>query len=293
MATTLDQLKMFVAAAETGSFSAAGRALGKGQSAISLGIANLEVDLGFELFDRTTRKPGLSAGGERMLAFAQAVLLQAEDFDAAAERILSGDETRVRVVLDDAILLPAFSRILIDFGARFTATQVDIGSAASPEIPGIIAERGADIGLMFSELKVQKDLEQVFIGNLPFVSVSKPDYALAKCRSIGANDLLPHRQLLLRSPGGGGLDQFPSLSTEVWYATSFHTIRELVLQGIGWAYLPEHLVRDAIAAGRLAKLKFRFEHKHWSPPVECVTLKNARMGPALSWLSEQAKGVLS
>lgn len=290
--TSLDQLKMFVTAAETGSFSAAGRTLGKGQSAISLGIANLEADLGFELFDRATRKPSLTSGGTRLLAFAHAVLLQVEDLSGAAQSIYAGDETRVRIVLDDAILLPSLSRILVDFGRKFPATQVEFFSAVSPEIPSIIEQGNADLGLMFSSAKVQKGVEQIFIGNLPFVSVSRPDYPLATLETIGANDLLPYRQLLLRSPQGSVLDQFPSLSTEIWTAASFHTIRELVLQGIGWAYLPEHLVSRAIASGQLAKLKLRFEHKHWSPPVECVTLKSARMGPALSWLSEMTKNIL-
>lgn len=290
---SLDQLKMFVAAAEAGSFSAAGRRLNKGQSAISLGIANLETDLGIELFNRTTRKPSLTNGGERLLAFAQAVLLQVEDLDAAAQSIFSGDETRIRIVLDDAILLPALSRTLIEFGYKFPATQIEFFSAVSPEIPEIIETGNADIGLMFSGGKVQKGVEQTFIGNLPFVSVSRPDHPLATLKTIGANDLLPHRQLLLRSPYGTVLDQFPSLSTEIWTASSFHSIRELVLQGIGWAYLPEHLATKPIASGQLAKLKLRFEHQNWNPPVECLTVKNTRKGAALSWLSEETKNILS
>lgn len=119
---------MFVAAAETGSFSGAGRVLKKGQSAVSIGVANLETDLGFELFDRTTRKPCLTDSGQRMLTYAQAVLAQAEDFDAVAKCIYTGDETGVRVVLDDAILLPALGSVLREFGRKFPATQVEMFS---------------------------------------------------------------------------------------------------------------------------------------------------------------------
>ncbi|MCV0424064.1 MAG: LysR family transcriptional regulator [Roseibium sp.] len=284
---------MFAAAVETGSFSAAGRALDKGQSAVSLGIANLEIDLGLDLFDRTTRKPQLTEGGERLLPLAKAILTQVEDFDAAAQSIFAGEETRVRIVLDDAILLPSLSKLLVEFGVRFPATQIEFVSAVSPDIPEIVVNGEADIGLMFSGSKVQKGVEQAFIGNLSFIAVSSPDYPLAKITSIGANELLPFRQLLLRSPQGSVLDQFPALSTSIWYASSFHAIRDLVLQKTGWAYLPEHLANEAIAAGQLVKLNLRFEHKHWSPPVEWVTLKNARMGPAMSWLSGKVKNILS
>ena len=291
--TSLDQLKMFTAAAEAGSFSAAGRELGKGQSAVSLGIANLEIDLGLDLFDRTSRKPCLTEGGNRLLPLARAILTQVEDFDAAAQSIFDGEETLVRIALDDAILLPSLSQLLVAFGERFPATQVEFVSAVSPDIPEIVVKGGADIGLMFSGTKVQKGVEQAFIGNLPFVAVSSPDYPLAKLGTVGANELLPFRQLLLRSPKGSVLDQFPALSTGVWFAGSFHAIRDLVAQNTGWAYLPEHLAEEAIASGQLVRLNLRFEHRHWSPPVEWITLKNARMGPATSWLSERVKNVLS
>ncbi|WP_109315409.1 LysR family transcriptional regulator [Pseudovibrio ascidiaceicola] len=290
---SLDQLKMFIAAAETGSFSAAGRVLGKGQSAVSTAIVNLEVDLGFELFDRATRKPQLTQDGERMLTHARAVLMQLDNMTSAASSIFAGDEVSVRVMLDDALMLPSLSNILIEFGTKFPATRIDLMSDVSPEIPGMVAQGSADIGLMFSGGMVQKGVEQVFIGNLPFVSVSAPDYPLSKLTTVSANELLSHRQLLLRSPQGSVLDQFPVLSTQVWYATSFHTIRQLVLQGVGWAYLPEHLVSPSIASGHLARVNLRFEHKLWSPPVECIKLKHTRMGPATSWLYESIKNVLS
>ena len=64
---TIDQLRLFVAAAEEGSFSVAGRKLFKVQSAVSYGIANLEDCLGVELFDRTKRSPVLNDSGKVLL----------------------------------------------------------------------------------------------------------------------------------------------------------------------------------------------------------------------------------
>ena len=57
MNPSLEQLKTLLVAAQAGSFSAAARQLGKAQSVVSTAIANLEIDLGLELFDRsgTTR----------------------------------------------------------------------------------------------------------------------------------------------------------------------------------------------------------------------------------------------
>ena len=165
-------------------------------------------------------------------------------------------------------------------------------SAVSPEIPDLISSDELDIGLMFSGLKVQTGLEQVFIGNLPFVSVCRPDYPLAGLPALGASDLLSHRQLLLRGVQGSVLEQFPTLSPDFWYASSFFAIREMVLEGIGWAYLPEHIAKEHVATGKLSRLDLRFEHKRWSPPIECIVKKNGRMGPAVRWLWEELKAIL-
>ena len=48
---SLDQLRTFVAAADSGSFSAAGRQLGRAQSVVSQTVANLESLIGVTLFD--------------------------------------------------------------------------------------------------------------------------------------------------------------------------------------------------------------------------------------------------
>lgn len=288
----LDQLRMFVAAVDGGSFTAAGRRLGKVQSAVSQGIANLEVDLGLDLFDRATRKPGLTAEGQRLLAYARAVLQQVDDLNAAAQGLAEGEETEIRIALDDAIMMPSLFKIFGDFGAKFRATRMEIYSSVSPDVPGMVARGEADLGLMFSSLVVQKSVEQTFIGNLPFVTVCRPDYPLAALKTVKASDLLPFRQVMIRSPQGQELGQFPPLSTQVWFASNFHATRELVLQGIGWAYLPKHFVDEAVAAGRLSIPNSVFEHRSWSPPVELVLPKRLATGPATRWLSDRLKELL-
>ena len=62
---TLDQLRLFMAVVDHGSFGAAARALNRAVSVVSYGIANLEAQLGLRLFDRQgTRKPQLTAAGK-------------------------------------------------------------------------------------------------------------------------------------------------------------------------------------------------------------------------------------
>ena len=62
---TLDQLRVLVSVAESGSFSAAARRLGRVQSAVSQSIQTMEATLGLALFDRSTRTPALTEAGRR------------------------------------------------------------------------------------------------------------------------------------------------------------------------------------------------------------------------------------
>src|SRR3954471_18436280 len=99
-ALTLDQLRTFIAAAEQGSFSAAGRKLRRAQSVVSQTLANLETQLGVRLFDRTARYPRLTEEGKTLLADARAVTDDVDGFKAKARAMREGLEPELSVVMD-------------------------------------------------------------------------------------------------------------------------------------------------------------------------------------------------
>src|SRR5436189_4661240 len=84
---TLDQLRTFIAAAEQGSFSAAGRKLGRANSVVSQTLATLENQLGVTLFDRSARYPGLTANGLARLQDARAVPDHMDSMKARAKTL--------------------------------------------------------------------------------------------------------------------------------------------------------------------------------------------------------------
>lgn len=82
---TLDQLRVFVAVIDCGSFSRAARELHRTQSVISYTIANLEAQLNVELFDRSKRKPTLTEAGKALLADARTVGMKVDAMRARAK----------------------------------------------------------------------------------------------------------------------------------------------------------------------------------------------------------------
>ena len=79
----LEQLRMFLAVAECGSFSEAGKRLFVSHSTTSRAVAALEQELGAQLFRRSSRSVTLTPAGEILVERAEDLLTQAEDLAAA------------------------------------------------------------------------------------------------------------------------------------------------------------------------------------------------------------------
>lgn len=114
-----ESLMAFVAAATEGSFSAAARKLKKNQSTISIAIANLEADIGCQLFDRSGHHPVLTDAGRVILPQVKAILDASDDLDALAIRLGNHVEPFLSIVLSD-VYYPLFeSALLVEFEKTF------------------------------------------------------------------------------------------------------------------------------------------------------------------------------
>src|SRR3979411_1197469 len=106
---SLDQVRSFIAAADEGSFSAAGRRLARAQSVVSQTLANLEGQLGVKLFDRRARYPVLTDQGRALLADARAVAGDVDLFKARAKSLAGGLEPELSVAVDIVFPLAPFT----------------------------------------------------------------------------------------------------------------------------------------------------------------------------------------
>lgn len=287
----VEQLRMFLETVEQGSFSACAKKLGKVQSAVSQGIANLEIDLDVQLFDRSTRKPSLTPEGERLKPYAEAILHQVNEFQAVVDSINKEEEALVRITFDNALLMPALTKILAEFDQKFPNTSLEVNTISSLQVANEVRLGRADIGIMLANPSFNKLVDLCFIGHLPFYAVCHAEYPLACMSKINVGDLTAHKQIALKEDRVETNQSTPLLSANLWWANDFLNIKAMVMQGLGWSYLPAHLVEQEIVAGKLCKLDLTFDHKIWSPPIDMVTEKNHSRGPAQEWLFESLKGL--
>lgn len=107
------QMRVFDAVARLGSFAEAARALHVSSAAVSLAVRELELMLGFRLFERTTRSVRLSAAGQQYYACVERVLTELRHAERCAQDLRSGKTDVVRIATTQAVistLLPSAFR---------------------------------------------------------------------------------------------------------------------------------------------------------------------------------------
>src|ERR1700747_2589297 len=134
---TLDQLRTFIAAAEQGSFSAAGRKLRRAQSVVSQTLANLEGQLGVSLFDRRTRSPTLTEDGRALLQEARAVADRVDGFKARAKTLREGLEPELSLSIDVMYPMSELIEAVAKFRDMFPHTPLRL----FVEVRGAVIER--------------------------------------------------------------------------------------------------------------------------------------------------------
>ena len=122
----LEQLNAFVAAAEKGSFSAGARHIGKSQSAVSIGVSNLELDLGVNLFDRSTKYPKLTTQGERLYQQAKIILRQAQRMENYAMGVVEEVEDSLTIAIDPMVPLSSIDSSLEKLSKKYPYTQIKL-----------------------------------------------------------------------------------------------------------------------------------------------------------------------
>ena len=259
-AESYDQLAIFSAVAQERSFTRAAAKLGMSQPALSRAMRQLEERLGVRLLARTTRSVSPTEAGEHLLRVIAprfeeidnelALLSEFRDKPSGKLRITAGEHSAI------TILHPVLAKLLPDNPDLKIEIIVDYG------LTDIVAE-GFDAGVRLGE-QVAKDMIAMRIGpDMRMAVVSSPAYFARYPKPKIPSDLMQHNCITLRMPTYGGLFLWEfekngqELKVRVEGQLVFNNIAmrlEAALQGLGLAYMPEDLVQEYVAQGRLIRV---------------------------------------
>lgn len=283
---TIDQLQAFVATAETGSFSAAGRKIGRAQSVISQHIMNMEVDCGVELFERSGRYPTLTKAGLELVPYAKATLSQLERLTQRATHLHSEPSNELILAIDEGIPLTGLTEVLHQLDQDFPYLKLECLTASSPDVIQLVADGRATTGIVFADMQLPSMIDASNLGHLPMNIYVGQQHPLAQQKIRHMGELKAYRQLLIRSKHNPSSAINQAFSPEIWYADNYYILLELADRGFGWCFLPDHLV--AHSANQLVRLDDASTSMSWQVNIDLIQHQNWLNDP----LHQQSKQAL-
>ena len=285
---TLDQIAVFLAIVEAGSFTAAARKLNRATSVISYAVTNLEAQLGVSLFERAgARRPRLTEAGRAILSDSRGIALALSGLVAKARGLTQGLEAEVSLVVD--VMLPAkrLVRGLDEFRTKFPTVALRLRVEALGAVTEAVMEGLAAFG-MSGPLPIESDaLTRGPAGSIKLLPVAAPGHPLAQQGKVSAVQLRDHIQLVLtdRSALTQGRD-FGVLAVRSWRLADLGAKHALLLAGLGWGNMPKWVVADDIKRGRLVRLDIESD-SDLVYPFHSLYRSDAPPGPAAYWLMER------
>jgi DNA-binding transcriptional LysR family regulator len=254
---TYDQLVAFLAVAGEGSFTGASMRLGKSQPAVSKLVRNLEGELGVELFDRSAYRATLTDTGRLFHDRAAAVIEDVEALRTFGVGLAGTLEPVVRLAVEAVTPLAPIMAVLRTLQARYPSVRIELSSERLAGAAEALREQRADV-----VVATRIGLESLKVDAVPFrtvriLPVVRADHPLARHDGrVPASALRAHPQIVLRDTASG--QTAPSFNVVEgglrWNVDDVGAKLEVILAGMGWGGLPEHVVAGARASGDLVVL---------------------------------------
>jgi DNA-binding transcriptional LysR family regulator len=249
-------MRVLVAVAETGSFSAAARKLRRVQSAVSQSVQGIEAALGVQLFDRSGKVPKLSDAGRVLLDDARAIVHSAETMKARAGSIAHDIEAELKLAVDPVFPNEVLMLSLKALTGVFPWLPVTLYTEGLGGAEQRLREGSARIALAVPLRDISDGIETRFLIDIPTVPVVATSHPLAEVAAPVSRAVLEqHVQLVLtdRTPVTAGFSS-GIVSPRTWRFADLSTRLDFLVGGFGWCNMPIHMVRDHIDAGRLKVL---------------------------------------
>ena len=248
----IDELKAFVATAQTGSFTAAAEQLGVSNRLTSKYVAELESRLGVRLLQRTTRKVGLTPAGEDLLSRAPALLDDLDDLIGEVSEGSRGFSGVIRISASVTFGETYVTGMLDRFGLKNPALSFDL-RLSDRHVD--LASEGIDVAFRMGRTDTQS-LKALKLGGFASLLVASPAYLARKGTPQAPTDLARHDCIIdtnRRNPRrwsfGTGASETTVAVQGRFQVNSARAAVELAGKGHGLAYAPRFTLREALAQG--------------------------------------------
>jgi DNA-binding transcriptional LysR family regulator len=254
-------LEVFLAVAETGSFSRAAERAFLTQPAISKRIAALEAELGTKLFDRIGRRIHLTEAGNALLARAHGLLRELDDVKRSIANLAGTVAGELSMATSHHIGLHRLPEPLKRFHETYPAVRLDLRFMDSERACAAVAQGELELAVVTLPPETNPPLRVEKIWDDPLNIVVSPKHPLATLAAPTARHLLDYPAIL---PGQGTYTREIILKAlgplrsriKVGMTTNYlEVLKMLASIGLGWSALPRTMIDGSLAVVQIKKME--------------------------------------
>jgi len=247
----LDALIVLDAIDRRGGFAAAAEALHRAPSSVTYAVRKLEARLGVALFDRRGHRARLTPAGEALLREGRGLLAVADEVSRNVRRVASGWEAELRIAVGDVVPFPRVLALCEAFYQAVPHTRLRLSTEVLGGTWDALVGGRADLVIGApGDGPPGGGYATHPLGEAEFVFAVAPHHPLAGEPEPLTADLIRRHRAVAAADSSRGLP--PLLPGQPVFTVPDLASKVLAqVRGLGVGYLPRHMIREHLAAGRL------------------------------------------
>ncbi|GAB3042665.1 LysR family transcriptional regulator [Acinetobacter apis] len=284
-----EHLIIFKTVIETGSFSAAARVLGKVPSAVSMSIANLEIDLNIQLFERIGREPIPTPAAHNLYQKTLYLLSEMNQWKQHALSLGQGLETALNIVIASELIYINWINYILVLEKAFPSLEINIFTAPQEDALKMLVQGQVQFALLFEREILDHREEFVELLTESIVPIAHQSHPLAQLEQVSMQDLFNFRQIIVTTRDNTVKPEL-LFSKMYWRTNQHHLALSMIQHGLGWGFIPmESLKMTDQDAKHLKKLNIQEFTAKLTYFVDLVWHKENALGLASQFLIAYAK----
>lgn len=256
---TLEQWRMFHAVVEFGGFNQASQGVYKSQSSIHSAVCKIEESLGVKLFSVQGRKTVLTEAGQMILRRSNYLLDEARKVEALGETLSEGIETHLKIAVDEIFPRHILYKALERVSEQYPLVQIELVESILSGANELLQQDKVELAISPKSLgtTISEDLCTITFG-----AVTSPQHPLQKIeRKLTLEDLKSYRQIVVRDSASLNMQERASdgwlEANQRWTVSHMQSSIDMIINGLGFAWLPLSLIIEHLNEGRLHMLNLQ------------------------------------
>ena len=286
MRIDIDSFRVLQVLVESGSYAKAAERLHKAQSAVSYQIKKLELHLGVQLLSRDQYRAELTEAGEVILAEGQRLLSHLGNIEQLAERFNEEWEPKLSLVIDGALPMTPILSALKRIAEHEIPTKIQLKMEFLGGVQYSFEKHQANI-MLVKDFERKPNYRATSLPQIKNVLVVSSEHSLAELKKVNLMTLQQFVELTIEdsSLDSSKADDLQFGGEKVFYLSGFMMKKTALLEGLGFGWMPEFLIKKEVANGSLVTVDFVNDNiYHFTPHL--VTTSERPLGKAGQLLTQ-------